>query len=332
MSGIKYTVAASDLHKEYNGKRGKKLALDRINIEVPEGSFFGLLGPNGAGKSTFINILAGLVNKTSGKASICGYDIDIDTKQARRNIGIVPQELVLDPFFTPLEALEYNAGFYGVPKSERRTMEIIKAMGLEDKKDASPRSLSGGMRRRLLIGKALVHSPKVLVLDEPTAGVDVELRQQLWDYVKFLNKDRGTTIVLTTHYLEEAETLCDKIAVIDKGKIIANDSKANILKLIDHKVLTVIPRQEITKIPVELERFSAKLNKEGHLEITYIHRDKNSVTNSKSINSNNIADVGEILTIIAKEKIEIADLITKQPSLEEVFMLLTNTVSKSNPN
>jgi len=228
-------IKVHDLYKVYNGKRGQKVALNHISLEVPEGSFFGLLGPNGAGKSTMINILAGLVNKTSGDAAICGYDIEKQAKQARTSIGIVPQELTLDPFFPPFEALENTAGFYGVPKSQRRTMEIITALGLADKAHSPARSLSGGMRRRLLIAKALVHSPKVLILDEPTAGVDVELRQQLWDYVKRLNKEKGTTVLLTTHYLEEAETLCDQIAVINHGKIISNDSKANILRVIDRK-------------------------------------------------------------------------------------------------
>lgn len=301
-------IKVSNLYKSYNGKRGQKVALDHINLEVPEGSFFGLLGPNGAGKSTLINILAGLVNKTSGDAFICGYDIARQAKQARRNIGIVPQELVLDPFFPPYEALENTAGFYGVPKKQRRTMEILAAMGLTEKAHAPSRSLSGGMRRRLLIAKALVHSPKVLVLDEPTAGVDVELRQQLWDYVQMLNKEHGTTVLLTTHYLEEAETLCDQIAVINHGKIISNDSKTNLLRVIDRKKLTVVPTAPLRDIPKGLEKFDTKITDDGRLEITYRHTE---------------SGVEQILQALTKAKIEIRDLSTEEPDLEEVFRHLT---------
>ena len=301
-------IKVSNLYKAYSGKRGEKVALDHIDLEVPEGSFFGLLGPNGAGKSTLINILAGLVNKTSGEAFISGYDIDKQTKQARKTIGIVPQELVLDPFFPPYEALEYTAGFYGVPKAERRTMEIIEAMGLKDKAHAPSRSLSGGMRRRLLIAKALVHSPKVLILDEPTAGVDVELRQQLWEYVRRLNKEQGTTVLLTTHYLEEAETLCDRIAVINHGKIISHESKANLLKVIDRKKLTIIPTSPLSEIPDGLEKFENKITDDGRLEVTY--------RNSES-------GIDTILKALTKAKIEIRDLSTEEPDLEEVFRHLT---------
>ncbi len=303
-------IKISDLYKAYNTKRGQKVALDHINLEVPEGSFFGLLGPNGAGKSTLINIIAGLVNKTSGSAEICGYDAEKQAKQARKLIGIVPQELVLDPFFPPYEALEYTAGFYGIPKNKRRTMEIIEAMGLKDKAHAPSRSLSGGMRRRLLIAKALVHSPKVLILDEPTAGVDVELRQQLWDYVKRLNKEHGTTILLTTHYLEEAETLCDRIAVINHGKIISNDSKANIMKVIDRKKLIVSTKSALKEVPEELEKFSANITDDGRLEINY-----------RSLE----VSVGEILQALANAKIEIRDLSTEEPDLEEIFRHLTKS-------
>jgi ABC-2 type transport system ATP-binding protein len=302
-------IRIHDLYKAYNSKRGQKVALDHVSLEVPEGSFFGLLGPNGAGKSTMINILAGLVNKTSGDAEICGYDIEKQAKQARKSIGIVPQELMLDPFFPPFEALEYTAGFYGVPKGKRRTMEIITALGLSDKAHAPARSLSGGMRRRLLIAKALVHSPKVLILDEPTAGVDVELRQQLWEYVKHLNKEKGTTVLLTTHYLEEAEALCDHIAVINHGKIISNDSKVNILRSIDRKKLSVVPMQPLLHIPKGLEKFDTNITAEGNLEITY--------------RQSTAGGMGEILNMLAKAQIEIRDLSTEEPDLEEVFRHLT---------
>ena len=200
---------------------GGKQALGGVSFDVPRGEIFGLLGPNGAGKSTLINILAGMVKKTGGHANIWGFDIDEHPRNAKASIGIVPQEILFDPFFTPFEALELQAGLYGVPKAKRRSMELLRAVHLEDKADAYARTLSGGMKRRLLVAKAMVHSPPILVLDEPTAGVDVELRQQLWAYVRELN-EQGVTIVLTTHYLEEAEELCDRIAIINHGTLIAN--------------------------------------------------------------------------------------------------------------
>lgn len=220
-------IRIRDLVKRYapTGKAqkqgGGKLALDGVSFDVPQGQIFGLLGPNGAGKSTLINTLAGLVMKTSGTVEIWGHDIDRDVRNAKASIGIVPQEIVFDPFFTPAEVLENQAGLYGVPKAMRRTMELLRAVHLADKADAYARSLSGGMKRRLLIAKAMVHQPPVLVLDEPTAGVDVELRRQLWELVGELNRD-GVTVVLTTHYLEEAEELCDRIAIINHGRLIAN--------------------------------------------------------------------------------------------------------------
>ena len=216
-----YAVEITDLNKTYigNANQPPKQALSNINLNIPTGSFFGLLGPNGAGKSTIINIMAGLVIKSSGDVKVCGYDIEKQMRQARSSIGVVPQELNIDPFFSPREILEVQAGLFGVPKVQRRTNEILKAVRLYDKADAYARTLSGGMRRRLLVAKALVHSPPVLVLDEPTAGVDVELRQQLWSYVRQL-REEGTTILLTTHYLEEAEELCDQIAIINKGALV----------------------------------------------------------------------------------------------------------------
>ena len=221
-------------------KAAAKTALKGVDLIVPRGSIFGLLGPNGAGKSTLINILAGLVNKSAGSAKICGFDIDTQTRQARSSIGIVPQEITMDVFFTPFQALELQAGYYGVPKSERRSEEILAALGLSDKRDAYVRQLSGGMKRRLLIAKALVHNPPVLILDEPTAGVDIELRRQLWDYVQQLHK-QGTTVILTTHYLEEAEALCDQIAIIHHGQIVANESKKSLLSRLDKRTLIITP-------------------------------------------------------------------------------------------
>jgi len=221
-SAPEFAIETIGLTKVYaaRGRQPAKMALDNVSLAIPRGSFFGLLGPNGAGKSTFINILAGLVTKSSGIARIWDTDVADDERAARCAIGVVPQELNLDPFFTPRELLEVQAGMYGVPKAERRTDEILEAVGLADKAHAYARTLSGGMRRRLLVAKAMVHSPPILVLDEPTAGVDIELRQQLWAYVKTLNQ-KGTTIVLTTHYLEEAEELCDRIAIIDQGQLVA---------------------------------------------------------------------------------------------------------------
>ncbi|HHB81180.1 MAG TPA: ABC transporter ATP-binding protein, partial [Aliiroseovarius sp.] len=219
-----YAIAIDHLSKFYRGGRGapEKRALQDVTLRVPKGAIFGLLGPNGAGKSTLINILAGLVRKTSGTVNIWGFDQDINPRQSRAAIGVMPQELNLDPFFTPRAALDVPAGLYGVRKADRWTDDILKLVGLEGKAEAYARTLSGGMRRRLLLGKALVHRPHVLVLDEPTAGVDIELRQMLWDNVRRLNAD-GMTIILTTHYLEEAEEMCDEIAIVDQGKLVIQD-------------------------------------------------------------------------------------------------------------
>ena len=213
-----------------------KLALKGVSFDVPQGGVFGLLGPNGAGKSTIINILAGLVRKTSGSAQIWGFDIDGQPRNAKRSIGIVPQEIVFDPFFTPFEVLENQGGFYGIPAKDRRSEDLLAAVHLSDKRNAYARTLSGGMKRRLLIAKAMVHSPPILVLDEPTAGVDVELRRQLWELVEELNSE-GVTVVLTTHYLEEAEQLCDRIAIINHGDVVAEDDTASLLGRIDSKTL-----------------------------------------------------------------------------------------------
>jgi ABC-2 type transport system ATP-binding protein len=288
-------------------KAPAKHALKGIDLTVQRGSIFGLLGPNGAGKSTIINILAGLVTKTSGTASICGYDIDSQTRNARASIGVVPQEISMDVYFTPWQSLENQAGFYGVPKSERRTAEILEALGLADKRDAYVRQLSGGMKRRLLIGKALVHNPPVLILDEPTAGVDIELRRQLWKYVEELH-ERGTTIILTTHYLEEAENLCDQIAIIHNGEITANENKNTLLKRLDQKTLVITPTKERKTIPASLKNLDCVLREDGSLAISY------------RTNQTSIAD---LLAMVRAAKISIADLRTEQPDLEDVFMALT---------
>src|SRR5688572_7588539 len=238
-------IAIQGLSKTY---KGGKQALDGVSFDVPRGTIFGLLGPNGAGKSTLINILAGLVNKTGGRVSVWGFDIDNHPRNARASIGIVNQEILFDPFFTPKETLEIQAGLYGVPKARFDAMALLRAVHLEDKAGAYSRTLSGGMKRRLMVAKAMVHSPPVLVLDEPTAGVDVELRQQLWAYVRQLNA-RGVTVVLTTHYLEEAEQLCDRIAIINHGKLIANKPTRELVGMAQEKVVEVTVDRDVPVLP-----------------------------------------------------------------------------------
>ena len=305
-----FAIKVSNLQKTYkaSGKMPEKHALKGINLEVPRGSIFGLLGPNGAGKSTFINILAGLVNKTSGSASIWGLDIDEYPRQSRAAIGVVNQEIVADPFFTPLEMLELMAGFYGVPKSERRSLEILTAVGLDDKKDAYVRQLSGGMKRRLMVAKALVHNPPVLILDEPTAGVDVELRRSMWEYVQELHAN-GTTIILTTHYLEEAEELCDTIAIVNHGEIVACESTPSLLSRLDYKTLVITPREPLAALPAALSGMDASITPSGDLQITF----RTSETG-----------IGRLLELVRSNGISVADLETKAPDLEDVFISLTS--------
>ncbi len=298
-------IEIKNLSKTY--KKGEKVALKSVDLEIKKGSFFGLLGPNGAGKSTIINILAGLVNKNSGTVKIAGINIDENPQAAKFKIGIVPQELIIDPFFNVRETLEIYAGYFGVRKANRRTDEIIEALGLKDKATSVPRSLSGGMRRRLLVAKALVHNPEILVLDEPTAGVDVELRNQLWDYVKKLNK-AGTTVLLTTHYLEEAEKLCDEIAVINHGEVIANDRTENLMKLLSSKEL-IIDAVDVIR-PDMASLFPSLVTK-------FLAQDKFSITYDPTK-----IEVAEILRIIASEKICIKDISTRQPDLEQIFQHL----------
>lgn len=304
-----FAIEVKDLNKIYraSGKMPEKHALKGLNLEIPRGSIFGLLGPNGAGKSTFINILAGLVNKTSGSASIWGLDIDKYPRQSRAAIGVVNQEIVADPFFTPLEMLELMAGFYGVPKSERRSLEILTAVGLDDKKDAYVRQLSGGMKRRLMVAKALVHNPPVLILDEPTAGVDVELRRSLWTYVRELH-DKGTTIILTTHYLEEAEELCDSIAIVNHGEIVACEPTPQLLSSLDYKTLVITPKEPLATVPAALSDMDAVLRPDGDLAITF----RSSETG-----------IGRLLETVRSNGIGIGDLVTEAPDLEDVFIALT---------
>ncbi|MEI9852982.1 MAG: ABC transporter ATP-binding protein [Sphingomonas sp.] len=301
-------IAIDQLCKTYQG--GKR-ALDGVSFDVPRGTIFGLLGPNGAGKSTLINILAGLVNKTSGRASIWGFDIDQHPRNAKASIGIVNQELLFDPFFTPAEALEIQAGLYGVPKSRRRTMELLRAVHLEDKAGAYSRTLSGGMKRRLMVAKALVHSPPVLVLDEPTAGVDVELRQQLWAYVRELNA-RGVTVVLTTHYLEEAEQLCDRIAIINNGTLIANEPTRALVGMAQEKVVEVTVDRDVPAAPVHACFQKIELKGERTLAITY-RKDQ--------------VNAGQVLDAVQRDGYGIVDVSTREADLEDVFLNLTRAAN-----
>ncbi|MDP5217585.1 ABC transporter ATP-binding protein [Ruegeria sp. 2205SS24-7] len=291
-----------------SGGMGDKRALNGIDLQVPRGSVFGLLGPNGAGKSTLINILAGLVLKTSGKVTIWGFDQDANPRQSRASIGVMPQELNLDPFFTPRGALEVQAGLYGVPRSQRRSDEILELVGLSDKAEAYARTLSGGMRRRLLLGKALVHHPHVLVLDEPTAGVDIELRQMLWANVRRLNQ-QGMTIILTTHYLEEAEAMCDEIAIINHGELAARDSTANLLGRLDARSMVIVPDGPVSDMP-QADGIEAHKREDGALVLSYFSRRTSAE---------------QVLAAVRDAGITIRDVKTEEADLEDVFLSLTAT-------
>ncbi|MFP4273648.1 MAG: ABC transporter ATP-binding protein [Paracoccaceae bacterium] len=303
-------IEIEGLSKTYAAQKGAgpKQALSGVDLAVPRGAVFGLLGPNGAGKSTLINILAGLVVKTAGRVRIWGFDQDRNPRQSRAAIGVMPQELNLDPFFTPRQALEVQAGLYGVPKSQRRSDEILALVGLEDKAHAYARTLSGGMRRRLLLAKALVHGPQVLVLDEPTAGVDIELRQMLWANVRRLN-EQGMTIILTTHYLEEAEEMCDEIAIIDHGRVVARDSTTALLSRLDAKTMVIQPDGPVPALPrgegIEVERRA-----DGALALSY----KTSRTKAE-----------QVLESVREAGISIRDVRTEEPDLQDVFLALTGS-------
>jgi len=303
-------IEIKDLCKTYTpqGNSEAKRALKNLDLVIPRGSFFALLGPNGAGKSTMINILAGLVIKTSGSASIWGHDITDDTRAAKRAIGVVPQELNIDPFFTPREMLDVQAGLYGIRKADRRGMEILEAVGLADKADSYARTLSGGMRRRLLVAKALVHSPQVLILDEPTAGVDVDLRRQLWKYVRELNAT-GVTVLLTTHYLEEAQELCDHIAIINHGRVIACDTTKNLMGKLDSKRVTVSLMEDLDAIPESLSAYDVSLITKRELEFNY----KPSHTQAS-----------EIISAVQDAGLKFSELATLEPELEDVFLQITS--------
>ncbi len=314
-STIKRTVDAAietrALRKVYRSSEGDKIALHSLDLSVETGSIFGLLGPNGAGKSTFINILAGTVLKSSGEVLIWGFDQDVNPRMSRASIGVVPQELNIDPFLSPAEALDVQAGLYGVPRAERRTHALLDALGLGDKADAYARTLSGGMRRRLLVAKAMVHSPPIIVLDEPTAGVDVELRRSLWSFIRELNAS-GATIILTTHYLEEAEEMCDRIAIIHHGRLVDEAPTADMLTRIDRKTALV----KVANGAPRPERVAAALA--GRAEVA--QRDDASLAVTYAPRRTPFAD---ILAALSEAGVEIADLSTVDPDLEDVFVALT---------
>ena len=301
-------ISVRDLNKIYGvGSKNEKIALNNISLQVKKGSIFGLLGPNGAGKSTFINILADLVRKTSGHIDIFGMSHDENLKDVKKLMGIVPQELNIDPFFTPYELLEIQAGLFGVPKKNRRTNEILKLLALEDKSHAYARTLSGGMRRRLLIAKAMVHDPEILILDEPTAGVDVELRANLLTNINKLNNE-GKTIIITTHYLHEAEELCNEIAIIDNGNLITKDTTSNIKSLIDRK-----------QIIISLDSKNFNLDPIMGLDVECKINSDNLIINYKpsEISFNKILDALQL------SNIQVKDLTINETKLEDVFLKLT---------
>ena len=297
----------TNLSKQFKTKQNTIHALKNINLNVQKGEIFGLLGPNGAGKSTFINILAGTVIKSSGSVKVWNFDLDKNSREVRSSIGIVPQETNLDPFFSPRKLLEIQAGMYGIKESERITDKILEITMLKDKADSYARSLSGGMKRRLLVAKALVHQPPILILDEPTAGVDVDLRQQLLENIQQLNK-QGVTIILTTHYLQEAQQLCNRIAIINNGELIALDKTENLLN-------NILTKKIIFKLKL-LKNIGEKL-KSG-LVINYPKPDLISITYNKNENK-----IEEIISEVKEKNLEILDILTEDADLEDVFLKLT---------
>ena len=306
---MKYALELTGVSKTYNGHAtlNKKKALDTLNLKIPVGVIFGLLGPNGAGKSTMINIVAGLTNKSSGSISIWGYDQDKDPERSRSFLGVVPQELNLDPFLSPREALEIQAGLFGVPKHRRQTLIILEKVGLSDVKNSYARSLSGGMRRRLLMAKALVHNPPLLILDEPTAGVDIELREMLWSYILEL-RNLGTTIILTTHYLEEAQKVCDQIGILNHGSLVEYGETSSLLAKIKNKVLIIHPTKQIKKIPKFPFSTVALIRSDGALELSF---------------DRSLISTEELIDFCRKDGISIKDIATQEPALEDVFRLAT---------
>ena len=304
----KNVLYVKNLNKIYSKNGSKSIhALNNLNLEVKENEIFGLLGPNGAGKSTFINILSGLVNKSSGEVNVWGFDLDRNPRQVKASIGIVPQEVNLDPFFNPKKLLDLHAGFYGIKKNERITDDILKLVALQNQAHSYSRSLSGGMKRRLLVAKALVHQPPIIILDEPTAGVDVELRQNLWENLKSLN-DQGVTIILTTHYLHEAEQMCDRIGILNKGNLVALDTTKNLLNKIQTKTVRFLLSNKVNIKDNSLETLKIISNIDNELIVSY---EKNKIGIEKIINFLNINGV------------KITDISTDDGGLEDVFLKLT---------
>ena len=306
----KYALTVENLTKVYSVSKNKKenKALNDLNFQVRQGEVFGLLGPNGAGKTTFLSILGGTVSKTEGKVNVWGFDLDKNPRQVKASIGIVPQEINLDAFFSPKKLLELQAGLYGITKKDRITDLILKMVSLENKANAYSRSLSGGMKRRLLIAKAMVHQPPILILDEPTAGVDVELRNNLWNNVKELNKE-GVTIILTTHYLHEAQEMCDRIAIINKGNLVALDTTQKLLDRIQTKKINFkIKNIDKNKI-LKMEGIQFNINSNESISITY---------------EKNYLDFQEITNYLSQNNIKILDIVTEEGDLEDVFVKLTN--------
>tara|TARA_A100001015_G_scaffold309034_1_gene407733 strand:+ start:1525 stop:2454 length:930 start_codon:yes stop_codon:yes gene_type:complete len=306
----KYALTVENLTKVYSDSKNKKenKALNNLNFRVKQGEVFGLLGPNGAGKTTFLSILGGTVSKTEGNVNVWGFDIDKNPRQVKASIGIVPQEINLDAFFSPKKLLELQAGLYGVTKKDRITDLILKMVSLEKKANAYSRSLSGGMKRRLLIAKAMVHQPPILILDEPTAGVDVELRNNLWNNVKELNKE-GVTIILTTHYLFEAQEMCNRIAIIDKGNLVALDTTQKLLDRIQTKKINFRVKNIDKNKNLQMEGIQFKVNSNESISVTY---EKNSL------------NFGEITNYLNQNNIKILDIVTEEGDLEDVFVQLTN--------
>jgi len=304
----KNVLYVKDLNKIYSKNSSKSVhAINNLNLEVNEGEIFGLLGPNGAGKSTFINILAGTTIKTSGEVNVWGFNLDINPRQVRASIGIVPQEVNVDPFFTPRNILELQAGMYGIKKKDRITDTILKLVSLEQQAKSYTRTLSGGMKRRLLVAKALVHKPPIIILDEPTAGVDVELRSNLWNNIKQLNK-QGVTIILTTHYLNEAEKMCDRIGILNKGNLVALDTTKNLLKKIQTKIVKFSVDKKVNINNNSLKSVNILSNEINELVISY---EKNALNISK------------IIDFISDQNIKLSDISTDDGDLEDVFIRLT---------
>ena len=304
----KNVLSIKNLNKVYSkDSDSPTYALNNLNLDVQEGEIFGLLGPNGAGKTTFLNILAGTVIKSSGNVNVWGFDLDLNPRQVRASIGIVPQEVNLDPFFSPRKLLELQAGLYGIKKKDRITNTILKLVSLEKQANSYARSLSGGMKRRLLMAKALVHKPPIIFLDEPTAGVDVELRKNLWENVKLLNK-QGVTIILTTHYLEEAELMCNRIGILNHGNLVALDSTKNLLMRIKTKKMIFKTQNKIKLKDDDLESLKVIYNKENEICVSY---EKNKV------------DVENIISLIKQNNNKIEDISTDDGDLEDVFLRLT---------